>query len=112
MAKTKSASGKTKAVQKVTGSQKVRDYFARHGLDAKQADVARATGVAPSQVSQIHKKLTGSAGPKSTAGRKGKKVDTANGHHAHSASEFIKAAFAIGLDKAIHTLTAVKKAIE
>lgn len=114
MAKTKTTSNKKKPAAKAkSGSDKVREYYADHP-EAKQSEIAKAAGVAPSQVSSVLKAL-GVTGKKkktkSKAPKAAKATVNANGH-IHSPSDFVKAAFALGLDKAIETLEKVKKAIE
>ena len=100
----KQASGKS-------GSDLVREYYAKHP-DAKNSEIAEATKVHPSQVSSVLKSLRGPKKAKAKKGGRPKATSTMGNGHLPNASEFIKNALAIGLDKAIDTLTKVKGLIE
>jgi len=110
----KTSTNKKKTTKKATGgksgSDKVRDYFKKHGTgdDVKNSAVSKATKVSQSQVSNIRKEFTGGT-KKSKGGRP--KATAATNTNGHSAAEFVKTAFGMGLDKAIDTLQAIKKAI-
>lgn len=111
--KTATNKKKTATTGKVSGSQKVRDYYAAHP-DAKQSEIAKETGVAQSQVSSVIKALLKKGGKpaKAKGGRPAKAKAAPAESNGHGVSAFVKHAFEIGLDAAIAKLQQVKKAIE
>lgn len=115
MAKTatkKTATNKKKTAKpaaEISGSEKVRQYYAKHP-EAKQSEIAKACEVNPSQVSSVLKALGAKPKKAKGKGRPAKAVPSTNGN-GHGAAEFVKAAFGLGLDKAIETLQTIKKAI-
>lgn len=92
----------TKNADAVSGSEKVRRYYAANPK-AKQSDIAKATGVNPSQVSSVLKKLKG--GKKAAK----KKAAMSNGHtNLDLLMDWLKTAKDLGIDKAIDLLKSIK----
>jgi hypothetical protein len=96
--------GESKAAQ-------IRTYAEKHAK-ATTKEVAKAVGTSYNLVYQTLKK----AGGKANSNVKAKKASKAvghegNGHHHHTATEFVKAALNLGLDEAIWLLQKVKDAV-
>lgn len=96
-----------KAIKKaaVSGSEKVRQFYAANPT-AKQSEIAKATGVNPSQVSSVLAKLNGKTKKKKAAKRK---VAASNGHgNFSSVLALFNSAKEIGFDRAIELLQSAK----
>jgi hypothetical protein len=97
-------SGESKAAQ-------IRTYAEKHPK-ATTKEVAKAVGTSYNLVYQTLKKAGGKSNSKAKA-KKASKVagHEVNGHHHHTATEFVKAALNLGLDEAIYLLQKVKDAV-
>lgn len=115
--KKKAAPKKGVAQKKVSGSQLVRDYWQANPAST-QAEIAKATGVHPSQVSQVLKREKEKAGVvegKKRGRKPGKKqAATSNGHTSGAADQvigFLTTAAEIGIDKSIEILQKIRSGI-